>query len=588
MTERALDWTPLTPPVRPASLGRYVALIVRARLRAAWRRMRRRRLGLVGLAFLVLLGAMLATGSALAGLGLGHGLGNSSPQLAERLERLQLPAAEVSLLVPMAVFLAGWLSLFFLTFASLLGTLYLRRDLPALLVAPVPIRAVFLAQFLEALALPLVWTLALGWPALWGFGLGMGFGFLYYPLSLGLLVCLPLVPLGLSAGLTLVLLRLVPAPRAAEILTVVGTLFGVGIWIGSQSIGGILRAAGASGTDLVQGGLALANPVLPWSWAARGLVLTGTGHLLPGAIYLTLFVGLSVGVLMGGVLVAERVYYDGWVQSGQSRRRDRARPARGAGRDPMSRLLPRPVAAIARKDWRLMRRDPRGYSSLIWILAMLVFWSWRAGQGGWGPGALNGVAGTLGGNLAALLAGLAPVAFALLVSGLRWGMESISRDQRAYQIVQAAPVATRHIVLGKWLGAYLPGLALATIVLAVFSVVSGQLSLLTLARNFLIAAPILAGETAILLALGAARPNFDWSDPKEMSGGVTGCLGALATWTFVAVALLIVTVGLLVSSLLGLPAAIGIGAWLVMLALTSGVVVAALAFAAHRLATVEL
>jgi hypothetical protein len=235
-----------------------------------------------------------------------------------------------------------------------------------------------------------------------------------------------------------------------------------------------------------------------------------------------------------------------------------------------------------------MRRDPRGYSSLIWVLAMLVFWSWRAGQANWGADALGNVAGGSARGLAAPLAGLAPVAFALLVAGLRWGMESVSRDQRAYQIVQAAPVATRHIVLGKWLAAYLPGLALALLVLAVFSIVSGQLSPLVLARNCLIAAPILAGETAILLALGAARPNFDWSDPKEMSGGVTGCLGALATWVFVAVALLIVAVGVVAPPLLGLPAALGVGSWLAMVALSGAVIVASLAFAADRLAAVEL
>lgn len=580
---KTADWTPLAPAERPASLGRYVALISRARLRAAWRRVRRRRLGLVGLAVLGLMMAVLAAGAAIVGLGVGRALATPA-QLGSFLARLEIPAADLPLLVPNAIFLAGWLTLFLLTFASLLGTLYLRKDLPALLVAPVPIRAVFLAQFLEALALPLLWTLALGGPALWGFGLGMGFNLLYFPLSLLLLLCLPLVPLGLSAGLTLLLLRLVPAPRAAEILTLAGTLIGVAIWIGSQSIGDLLSASGASGTDVARGGLALAHPLLPWSWASRGLVLMGSGDLLAGLIFLTLFAGLSLGTLTASVLVAERVYYDGWVQGGQARRRRRQGKRRSTSRDWIARLAPRPAAAIARKDWRLMRRDPRGYSSLIWILAMLVFWSWRAGQGGREPTGLEGV----GGSLVPLLASLAPVAFALLVSGLRWGMESVSRDQRAFQIVQVAPVATRHIVAGKWLGAYLPGLALATVVLAVFSIVSGQLSALTMARNFLIAAPILAGETAILLALGAARPNFDWSDPKEMSGGVTGCLGALATWLFVAVALFIVAMGMVLPVLLNLPPILGIGAWLAMLALTGAVMLGSLAFAADRLATVEL
>jgi hypothetical protein len=579
----AVGWP--SPP-RPAPLSHYVAVILRARLRAAWRRLRRRRFGWVGLGALGLiavLGALICFG---IGAAVGQGLRLGGERLVGQLAALGLPVAVVPLLLPTAVFAAGWFMAFFLTFASLLGVLYLRKELPLLMVAPVPIRAVFLAQFSEALAMPLFWALVLGLSMLVGYGRGLGAGPAYFLWAPLLVVLMPLVPLGVAAIAALVLLRLVPAPRAAEILTVLGALFGVTLWLAVQSMDTLLARLDPSGQALVTGSVGLTQPLLPWAWAARGLLGAAQGDWPAALGYGAAYALLALGVVAGGMRLAERLYYDGFVQGAdRGRRRARARAGAPAASGRLPRLLPAPVLAIARKDWRLMRRDPRGFASLIWVLAMLGFLLLRQGGAVAGPsgapwGAVRGALSVLG--------GLAPVGAALLLSGLRWGMESISRDQRSFQVLQAAPVPMRQVVLGKWLGAYLPSLALAIFVMAVVSLVTGQTAAWLWARNLAIVAPILAAETAIMLAFGAARPRFDWSDPREMAGGVTGCLGALAAWGFMVVALLLVVTGIAAPALFGLPGALAALGWVAMAALSALVIGVAFTFAGERLAAVEL
>jgi hypothetical protein len=385
-----------------------------------------------------------------------------------------------------------------------------------------------------------------------------------------------------------VLLRLVPAPRASEILTVLGTLFGVGIWILTQSIGDVARRLDPSGRALLTGSVTLLHPALPWAWAARGLVASGTGDWLAALGLGGLYVALGVGALAGSVVLAERLYYDGWLQ-GEDRpgRQRRAKAGRSPGTEPLGAFLPAPALAVARKDWRLMRRDPRGYAALLWIRAMLGFWTWRLTRGNSDSMGRLDDFGAAGAQVFGLFGSLTPVAAALFLSGFRWGMESVSRDQQAFQIVLAAPVRMRDVVLGKWLAAYLPSLVLALVVMSIVSFAM-HLGPWTYVRNLAILAPILAAETSIMLAIGAARPNFQWTDPKEMAGGLTGCLGGLAAWGFMAVTLAVVAVGLALPMLFGLPPVTGVLAWLIVAGISGAVMALTVTFAAERLAAVEL
>jgi hypothetical protein len=143
------------------------------------------------------------------------------------------------------------------------------------------------------------------------------------------------------------------------------------------------------------------------------------------------------------------------------------------------------------------------------------------------------------------------------------------------------------VVVGKWLSAYLPSLVLATVAIGVFHLAQ-RLGPWVFARNLLILAPILAAETALLVAVGAMRPNFEWSDPKDMAGGMTGCLGGLAAWLFMILMLALVALGLALPLVIGWPPVWGLLAWAVVSGVCVAVVLAAWGLAARKLAAVEM
>src|SRR6266540_5531829 len=86
------------------------------------------------------------------------------------------------------------LALLILTsFTTVLTSLYLSGDTDMLLVAPVPMRAVFVVKFFGGLIVPYVLIFFLLGPALLGYGQGMGFGAAFFVSAVVVLALLPLL-----------------------------------------------------------------------------------------------------------------------------------------------------------------------------------------------------------------------------------------------------------------------------------------------------------------------------------------------------------------------------------------------------------
>ena len=66
-----------------------------------------------------------------------------------------------------------------------------------------------------------------------------------------------------------------------------------------------------------------------------------------------------------------------------------------------------------------------------------------------------------------------------------------------------------------------------------------------------------AGNAGINLAFGVTGVNLDWSDPRHMISGSSGCLGALASIFYLVVSLALFFLPPIAASLLSLPAIIG-------------------------------
>lgn len=101
-----------------------------------------------------------------------------SPKLAQYVGQDVTPFLQA---MPVLIFSALFLSILLTSFGVLLQAMYLSGDMDFLVSSPVPIRAVFVTKFLQAV-LPNFGLITLfGLPVLYGLGLSEHYNILYYP-----------------------------------------------------------------------------------------------------------------------------------------------------------------------------------------------------------------------------------------------------------------------------------------------------------------------------------------------------------------------------------------------------------------------
>nr|PZN32748.1 MAG: hypothetical protein DIU80_04490 [Chloroflexota bacterium] len=480
--------------------------------------------------------------------------------------------------------------LIFTSFSTVLSSLYLSGDLDMLVVAPVPMRAVFIVKLFGGLLVPYLLLFVLLAPALLGYGQALGYGALFFVTAIVVLALFPLLPVGLGALLVMAVVRVVPARRARDIVGVLGGLLGVAWYIISQFSPQI--APRIANVRTLDGLRQLDLPLLPSAWAGRALVAAGEGELLTLAVYGGLFAAVSLGVFFACLVLAERLYYIGW--SNMATQGGRVRQAAGRRRRdgpqvpfflaPLSVLLPRPSMAVVLKDLRVFPRDLRNLQQMIFPLAVAGIWAFQllSGRGrGEMDGPVEGIANLL---WPAGISFFVCMSLSNVIGGPR-----IKRGGAGLWAAGEGPISARQILVGKLALAYLPYPLVGTLLVTLLVVLQrGGLLGFAVALGLVLVAGL--GTSAIALGMGAAFPRFDWENPQQQNTLQAGCLAPVLYMSYVAFA-----AGLA----LGLPAlgaalapewtgwltALG---WALLAVLTAGVVWAALAMGAARLEQVEV
>ncbi len=494
-----------------------------------------------------------------------------SPQIAQYVGVDVAPFLQA---MPVLILTGLFLGILLSSFGVLLQALYLSGDMDFLLSSPVPIRAVFVTKLLQAV-LPNFGLIALfGLPVLYGLGLAGHYNLVYYPLVLLTMVALTLAAAGLSALLVMLVARVFPARRAAEILGFFGAILAFTCSQAGNLYNSFEHSTPVSGDQMSNLSALLIRfntPWLPLNWAGQGLVALGEGHWLSGVLLATLTLGLCAGAFLFSLATAERWYYSGWAGMQVVARRKKplgkVHPAtrveslgtEGTNREAtvlgLAGWLPAPVRGIVWKDFLLLRRDLRNLSQLISPLIFGVIYSimilrsnslFSTGQGeapDWFMNSLHAV-------LAYTNVGMALFVGWWLLARLS-GM-AFSSEGRNYWILKAAPVRAGHLLIAKFLVAYLPTLALGSLFLTGISILQ-KIPLGGFLYSLLAVALCLAGMNGILLAFGVLGANFKWEDPRKMSAGSLGCLGQFLTMLYLPAAFGVFIGPLLLANLLQWP-----------------------------------
>jgi ABC-2 type transport system permease protein len=450
--------------------------------------------------------------------------------------------------MPSLILSVSFMGILFTSFGVLLQALYLAGDMDFLLSAPIPIRAVFVSKLLQAILPNFSLVALLSLPVLFGLGGAGGYNFLYYPLVVIILVLLALAAAGLSSLLVMFIVRIFPARRVAEVLGFFGAIISI---ICSQS-GNFMNAGDFSKTGFPVGDIPYAslanlnNPWSPLSWAGRSLVDIGQGNWIRGGLYLLLTLGLAGTLFIASLKTAERLYYSGWASIQTSTRKKKPVRTKAVKVTDkvnnlafLEHLVPAPIRGIITKDFLVLRRDLRNLSQLVTPLIVGLMYAIMllrsggqapAGQGEapeWFMQTLEKI--MLYGNVGISLF----VGWSLLS---RLALMGFSQEGKSYWILKSAPLRNSHILVAKFLVAYLPSLALGWIFMLLISVLQGvNLSILLFGLG--VVSLSIAGTAGLNLAFGVVSVRLDWEDPRKMNAGGMGCVSMLVSGIFLVISL---------------------------------------------------
>jgi ABC-2 type transport system permease protein len=447
--------------------------------------------------------------------------------------------------VPVVIVSAAFVGILLTSFGVLLQALYLAGDMDFLLSAPIPLRAVFITKMLQAILPNFSLILLFGLPVLYGLGASEGYSALYYPLVLLVLALLAMAAAGSASLLVMAVVRIFPARRVAEVL---GFLIAILSFTCSQS-GQLVNYTNVSSEQAARAFDLLTRLNSPWSplaWAGRSLVDIGEGRWLSGAGLLLLTLVLTSGVFALSLATAERLYYSGWARVQVSVRKKKAvrSPLPGSSQiavlpTAVNRLFPSALRAVVAKDFLMLRRDLRNMSQLVTPLILGIVYALTLIRSGGQPPPGRGEAPPAFMELMKNLMVYGNVGISLFVSWLllaRLATMGFSQEGKSYWLLKTAPVSTAILLSAKYLVAYLPTLALSWGFLVAISLVQ-RTGLVTLAFSLAVVALAIAGTAGLNLTFGVIGANFDWEDPRRISQGSAGCLGALTSIVFMAISL---------------------------------------------------
>jgi len=488
----------------------------------------------------------------------------NSPQLKQYAGINVAPFLHV---MPVLILITLFLGILVTSFGVLLQSLYLSGDMDFLLSSPVPIRAVFVTKLLQAVLPNFGLIVLFGLPVLYGLGISEHFNLLYYPFVVLTMIAIALAAAGLSALLVMLVVRVLPPRRAAEILGFFGAILA---FTCSQSgnlynsFGHNTDISGQQVNNLFTLLVRFNTPWLPLNWAGQGLVALGEGRWLTGLPLVVLTLGGCALAFIFALATAERWYYSGWAGMQVSARKNKpsrtSHPApRTNANSRLELLLPGPVRAILSKDFLLLRRDLRNLSQLIsplifGVVYTLMFlrpnsqlFSGAGDMPGWFS-EITHLVTTYGNIIMSLFVGWMLLA---RLSGM-----AFSSEGKNYWLLKSAPVRASHLLVAKFLVAYLPTLVLGLFFLVGVSILQA-IPLAGFLYSLIAVVMCLAGMNGIFLTFGVIGANFKWEDPRRMSAGGLGCLGQFLTMLFLPVAFALYVGPLLFASVFTWPQVYG-------------------------------
>jgi ABC-2 type transport system permease protein len=434
----------------------------------------------------------------------------------------------------------SWLFLTFLAFLAFSGvvtalsTFFLADDLRLLLTAPIPAGRLFLSRFVRTLGQASWMVVMFLTPVLLGVGAARCAPPAYYASAILIVAPFAMIPVVVGTGATLLLVNVLPARRARDVLMLVGLGFAAALVLILRFIQPERLMRVESLPDIADFFATLHSPVtplLPSFWAGESLfaALQGGLDVMHGAaLWTTAVAGMVV------LSAADRRWHFAGYSRSQEAPKARVAPLRVVDR--VARALPLSIVRrqLLIKDVKVFLRDVSQWLQLLplFALVLLYLYNFRTLD----LERIPYMSGFLK-NVYALL-NLAMAGFVLATVAVRFVFPAVSSEGAAFWIIRTSPIRLREFLWSKFWTSLFPlllfteGLTIAANELMgvdpVLKVVAA------LAVVFMTCALV-----GLAVGLGAMYPRFG-ADPTQAAGSYGG-----VAFMILAVLYIIVTIVLL-------------------------------------------
>lgn len=435
----------------------------------------------------------------------------------------------------------SWVFLAFLSFLAFSGvvtalsTFFLSRDLQLLLAAPIAPRRLFQARFARTVAQAAWMVVVFLVPVLAGIGVAACAGPAFYATAVIVIPPFTVIPVAAGTAVTLLLVNVVPARRARDILMLMGLVFAASLIVLLRVVRPEQLLSVESLPDVADFFATLQSPVtplLPSFWAGEALFagFKGSVDVAHGAALWTTAAAFTLLLRLAN----ERWYFAGFSRSQE------ARKARFTRLRLLDRILARlPLTAVRRqlltKDLKIFLRDVSQWSQLLLLLALALVYLYNfrvldLDRVPYMSGPIRNVYAFVN---------LCMAAFVMATIAVRFVFPAVSAEGPAFWVIRTAPVRLRDFLWSKfWMG-LLPIVVLTE-------------ALIVTANEFLGIDPVLKVVTPVAIALmgfalvglatslGARYPRFAAENPTEIAGSYGG-----VAFMVLAVLLIVVTIALI-------------------------------------------
>lgn len=410
----------------------------------------------------------------------------------------------------MAAVVSGIIVLIFGIF-YILSTVFLAKDTELLASLPISQGNIFLSKFILVLLGEYPFAFFLMMPPVIIYGIGQKMGAIYYILAVICTLFIPLVPLVVSALLSLILMNIVSRSRHRDMITIIGSIILlVGIVLGQNYF---LSRVPENQQEFLTGLLQSSNAIIefmgrafpPAIWITK--TLSGTvPEALINLVYLILISAAAFGLVY---LLASFIYQRGATAQFET--------GISTGKTKLSYKSSSQILTIFKIEWLTLLRTPiYALNSLVMVfMAPLMMMLPMFGGDLANDPDIQFVYqlienSELTSALVLIVAGLITL-FALINPAVS---STFSREGKNYWILKNIPVKPEVQVYGKLLAGYSISF-IAAILSASMAMLSFKISMVSTIMIVVLSTAALIPISAVGIYIDLIRPKLVWNNPQE-------------------------------------------------------------------------